>query len=233
MAYTGYATQFWAFGARGFDDSGRCVIASPEGVAATAAFLQALHDSGPADWPRQRWYELAMDFCAGRYGLIVDSDHYVAFYEMGERSAVKGRVGYALPPAGPSGRRASNMWTWLLVMNARSGNKPAAWRFMEWAAGRRFLLRSAFEGNMNPTRRSTWEDPEFRETAGKWGEFYAVTRELIERVGAVLITPFAGYRRVGDRWVKALRAAYAGDQGASEALEDAASDIDSMVTGAC
>ena len=110
--------------------------------------------------------------------------------------------------------------------------KPAAWRFMEWTAGRQFLLRSAFEGNMNPTRRSTWEDPKFRETAGKWGDFYAVTRELIERIGAVLITPIAGYRRVGDRSVKALRAAYAGDQGVREALENAASDIDSIVAGA-
>lgn len=230
--YTGYATQFWAYGARDFDDAGRCAIASPAGVAATAAFLQALHEAGPADWPNQRWYELAMDFCAGRYGLIVDSDHYVAFYEMGEKSAVKGRVGYTLPPVGPSGLRASNMWTWSLVMNGRSRRKAEAWRFIEWAAGRPFLLRSAFEGNMNPTRRSTWDDPSFRTAAGQWGNFYGVTRELIERVASVLVTPFAGYLQVGDRWVKALRGAFSGDQDVTEALQAAAADINSMVADA-
>jgi len=130
--YTGYATQFWAWGATDFDSSGRCAIASAQGVAATTAFLNALKDAGPSDWLNQRWYELAMDVAGGSYGLIVDSDHYVAYYEMGEKSAVKGRMGYALPPTGPAGR-VSNLWTWSLVMNARSRNKQAAWRFIEWA----------------------------------------------------------------------------------------------------
>jgi multiple sugar transport system substrate-binding protein len=63
-------------------------------------------------------------------------------------------VAYAETPVGPDGRRVSNMWTWSLVMNARSTDKTDAWRFIEWAGRREFLLRSAFEGNMNPTRRS-------------------------------------------------------------------------------
>lgn len=230
--YTGYATQFWAYGARDFDEAGRCAIGSPQGVAATTVFVEALRDAGPRDWLNQRWYELAMDFAAGRYGLIVDSDHYVAFYEMEGSSAVKGRVGYALPPVGPGGRRESNMWTWSLVMNARSRHKQEAWRFIEWAAGKEFLLRSAFEGNMNPTRRSTWDSPEFRAAAAGWGDFYRVTRRLIEHDGRVLVTPHAEYLRVGDRWARALRAAYAGDQGVAEALQSAASDIDAIVAAA-
>ena len=35
----------------------------------------------PADWPERPWYELALDFARGRYGVIVDSDHYVAYFE--------------------------------------------------------------------------------------------------------------------------------------------------------
>jgi multiple sugar transport system substrate-binding protein len=227
--YTGYATQFWAYGARDFDERGRCAIASPPGIAATRAFIEALRSAGPTEWLDQRWYELAMDFAAGRYGLIVDSDHYVAFYEMGENSAVRGKVGYFLPPAGPSGRRESNMWTWSLVMNAHSRNKRNAWRFIEWAAGKEFLLRSAFEGNMNPTRRSTWDAASFRAEAARWGTFAPVTRRLIETDARVLVTPVAGYRSIGDRWVRALRAAYAGDQGVEEALQSAAYDIDGLI----
>jgi multiple sugar transport system substrate-binding protein len=227
--YTGYATQFWASGARDFDETGRCVIGSPQGVAATRAFIDSLREAGPPDWLNQRWYELAKDFAAGRYGLIVDSDHYVAFYEMDDASAVKGKVGYSLPPIGPSGRRESNMWTWSLVMNSHSLNKQSAWSFIEWAAGRQFLKRAAFEGNMNPTRRSTWDDPDFRAAAMKWGDFYPVTRRLIESEARVLVSPVAGYLAIGDRWVRALRAAFSGSQGVAEALQSAAADIDSMI----
>ena len=116
--YTGYASQFWSWGATDFDESGRCAIASPAGVAATTAFIDALRQSGPTDFLNQRWYELALDFCAGRYGMIVDSDHYVAFYEDPAISSVLGQVGYAPPLEGPAGVAASNLWTWSLVMNA-------------------------------------------------------------------------------------------------------------------
>ena len=227
--YTGYATQFWAYGAQDFDDAGKCAIASPAGIAATEDFITGLRRSGPPAWLDQHWYELAMDFCADQYGLIVDSDHYVAFYENREKSQIAGRMGYALPPIGPGGKRASNMWTWSLVMNAKSQNKAAAWKFMEWAAGKKFLLRSAFEGNMNPTRRSTWDDPQFQAMAAAWGDFYPVARRLIEQEAKVLVTPNPHYLRLADRWVAAIRSAYAGEQGVADALRAAAADIDAMV----
>jgi multiple sugar transport system substrate-binding protein len=227
--YTGYATQFWAYGAQDFDNDGRCAIASPEGIAATEDFIAGLRRCGPPNWLDQHWYALAMDFCADKYGLIVDSDHYVAFYENRDNSQVAGRMGYTLPPLGPSGKRASNMWTWSLVMNAKSQDKAAAWKFMEWAGGKKFLLRSAFEGNMNPTRRSTWDDPQFKAMAATWGSFYDVARRLIEQDAKVLITPSPNYLQLADRWVRALRAAYAGEQSVADALRAAAADIDAMV----
>jgi multiple sugar transport system substrate-binding protein len=227
--YTGYATQFWSYGARDFDSNGRCAIASPEGVAATTHFIEALRQSGPPQWLDQRWYELAMDFCAGKYGFIVDSDHYTAFYENPSMSTIAGRTGYAAPPSGPTGIRASNMWTWSLVMNARSRNKANAWRFIEWAAGKSFLLRSAFEGNMNPTRKSTWDHERFHDASKGWGKFPEVARQLVEREAKVLVTPSPHYLRLADRWVRGLRDIYAGHQGTAEGLERAATDIDAIV----
>lgn len=141
--YTGFASQLWAYGGRDFDETGKCVIDSPEAARATRDIVEALHDAGPRDWLNQRWYELAMDFAHGDYGLIVDSDHYVAFFENPENSSVHGQVEYALPPLGPNGKRSANVWTWSAVMNARSRDKDTSWAFMEWATGRDFLLRSA------------------------------------------------------------------------------------------
>jgi multiple sugar transport system substrate-binding protein len=226
--YTGYATQLWSCGARDFDEYGACAISSDVAVRVTTEFIEALRRSGPTDWLEQRWYELALDFAKGSYGLIVDSDHYVAYFEDPKTSALVGEIAYALPPAGPDGSRRPNLWTWSLVVNAHTADAASAWRFVEWASSKAFLLRSAFEGNMNPTRRSVWDDPGFREHARPWGGFYDVARRLIEHEAFVLVTPTPGYLRIAERWVQALLDSYAGaDVGA--ALAAASTDIDGLV----
>ena len=227
--YTGYATQFWSYGATDFDPSGHCAIASPEGVAATEDFIRAFRAAGPTDWTEQRWYELALDFAHGRYGLLVDSDHYVAYFEDAEQSELVGRIGYALPPAGPTGIVAPNLWTWSMVMNAHSPHKDAAWELIEWATSSEFLLRSALEGNMNPTRASVWDDPSFAAMTAPWGRFHEVSRRLVEDLGQVLVRPAVNYRDVASRWTQALHQAYTGTATVADALTAAASDIDTIV----
>ena len=229
--YTGYATQFWTYGGTDFDESGRCAIASPAGVRATQDFMTALKSAGPSDWPNQRWYELALDFANGKYGLLVDSDHYVAFFEDPKLSSQVGKMGYALPPKGPTGLVKPNLWTWSVVMNARSKNKLAAWDFIEWATSKEFLLRSTFEGNMNPTRASIWNDPTFIQHTQAWGNFYPVSRKLVEELGQVLVTPVGNYLDIATRWTKALLDIYAEVDSTQEALNKAARDIDQMVQG--
>ena len=226
--YTGYASQIWSCGGRDFDDDLRCAIASPEVVAPTEAFIAALRAAGPPSWTEQRWYELALDFGKGDYGLIVDSDHYVAIFEDPALSPLAGQIGYAPPPAGPGGTVRPNLWTWSLVMNANSRSKSAAWQFMEWASSSEFLLRSVFDGNMNPTRRSVWDAPSFAEHVAAWGDFASVSRELVEQRASVLVTPAVNYIAIAARWVQALRDAYLGTTGVAEALRLAAADIDEL-----
>ena len=161
----------------------------------------------------------------------MDSDHYVAYFESMEHSSQVGRIGYALPPAGPGGLRLPNLWTWSLVMNARSSRKQAAWDFIQWASSRSFLLRSAFEGNMNPTRRSVWDDEAFVRHTRPWGTFYAVSRRLAEELGSVLVTPSANYLGIASRWTRALLDAYTGRDTVKKALTRAARDIDGMARG--
>src|SRR3954470_11835475 len=227
--YTGFATQLWSCGGSDFA-GGRCTIAAPEAVRATEDFVAALHAAGPTGWPDQRWYELALDFARGRYGLMVDSDHYVAYFEEPATSSLVGEIAYALPPLGPTGVRRPNLWTWSVAMNTRARDREEAWRFVEWATGRDFLLRSAFEGNMNPTRASVWDDGRFRAHTARWGAFHDVARTLIERDASVLVTPAPNYLAVGSRWVEALLDVYRRHAGAAEALQIAAPEIDDLVT---
>jgi multiple sugar transport system substrate-binding protein len=223
--YTGFATQLWSCGGRDFDPDGRAAFADAEAIDVTAAFIEALRESGPVDWTQQRWYELALDFGRGRYALLVDSDHYVAFFEDGQHSGLVGRIGYALPPAGPAGDRRPNLWTWSLAMTAASRDKPAARDFIAWAASKPFLTRSAGEGNMNPTRKSTWDDPGFQALVAPWGDFAAVSRSLLDDYASVLVTPTPRYREIALRWTEALREAYDG-RDVGDALRAAATDAE-------
>jgi multiple sugar transport system substrate-binding protein len=229
--YTGFATQFWSYGASDFEN-GRCAIAAPASLRATSDFLAALRGSGPPNWPDQRWYELALDFARGRYALLVDSDHYVAYFEDPALSKLVGEIGYTPPPLGPTGSCRPNLWTWSVVMNSRVRDPDAAWQFVEWATGKEFLLRSVFEGNMNPTRSSIWDDERFRQHTSGWGSFYDVARTLIERDAFVLVTPAANYLEIANRWVEALLHSYTESDEIADALETAAADIDQLVTSA-
>ncbi len=226
--YTGFATQFWSYGASDFEN-GRCALAAPASIQATTDFIAALRGAGPSNWLDQRWYELALDFARGQYALLVDSDHYVAYFEDPAYSELVGEIGYAPPPRGPTGLRRPNLWTWSVVMNSRVRDSAAAWQFFEWATGREFLRRSVFEGNMNPTRSSIWDDDRFREHTSGWGAFYDVARTLIERDAFVLVTPAPRYLEIASRWVEALLDVYAERAEISVALETAAADIDELV----
>jgi len=227
--YTGFATQLWSCGGRDFDPDGSCAIASDAAVEVARTLSDAIRVAGPPDWTSQAWYELAIDFANGNYGLLVDSDHYVAYFENPRLSNVMGKVRYALPPAGPGGIRRPNMWMWSMVMNARSEVPEAAWEFMTWASSPEFLTRAALQGNMNPTRQSTWADPEFAERASQWHEFPGVAMELVGNLGQVLVTPAINYIEVARRWTKALRDAYRGNGTLEQCLTAAANDIDQLV----
>jgi multiple sugar transport system substrate-binding protein len=114
-------------------------------------------------------------------------------------------------------------------MNTRARDHDEAWRFVEWATGREFLLRSAFEGNLNPTRAGIWDDQAFRSYTAAWGDFHEVARTLIERDASVLVTPASNYLAVATRWVEALLDIHGGRSDAGGALERAAADIDALV----
>src|SRR5262249_61050826 len=143
-----------------------------------------------------------------RHALLVDSAYYVPYCEDPAYSELGGETGSAPPPLGPTGSRRPNVWTWSVVMNSRVRDGDAAWRFIEWATDRDFLYRSVFEGNMNPTRSSIWDDEGFRTHTSGWGAFYDVARTLVERDASVLVTPAANYLEIASRWVPALLTAY-------------------------
>jgi hypothetical protein len=90
-------------------------------------------------------------------------------------------------------------------------------------------MRSAFEGNMNPTRRSTWDSSRFLEAASEWGDFAVVARKLVEEIAEIQVTPCVNYIDVARRWTRALLDAYQDLDSVESHLRTAAAEIDKLV----
>ena len=196
--YTGFATQFWSYGGADFED-GRCALASP----ASRPGDRRLPRRAPRRRPDRTGSTSAGTSSrstspAGGTALLVDSDHYVAYFEDPATSELVGEIGYAPPPVGPDRRAAAEPLD--LVgrhEHAAPRDRDAAWRFVEWATGSEFLLRSAFEGNMNPTRSSIWDDERFRAHTSRLGRVLRRrARRLIERDASCSSRPAANYLEI-------------------------------------
>ena len=71
----------------------------------------------------------------------------------------KEKIGYALFPAGDTGRKPYSTTAWAIGINANSARKDAAWAFIEWASGRDMVLQAQKIGNPG-ARSSLWHDEE-------------------------------------------------------------------------
>ena len=115
-------------------------------------------------------------------------------------------------------------------MNAASKNKNAAWRFLAWSTSKEMLQRTVPFENINPTRRSVWDDPKTVE-ATNWngGEYRRTAQLLLSKYARIRWTPSTYVTQAGDRWAAALQEIYEGKRTAEEALRSAAADINQMV----
>jgi len=227
----GYYTAFATYGGKDFDERMRCIINSPQGVKITEIWVDTIKKYGPPDWTAVTWYEMMERFATGKYGMIVDCDFFAATYEDPQKSAIAGKVGYALAPKGPDGKIRSNIWTWALGMNAKSKNKEAAWYFIQWVTSKEILLKSALYGNLDPVRKSVWNHPDVVKMVSKWdgGNWRKVVTENLEKYAAWRPSPQTELVGMWTRWIEALHEVWAGRATVKAALDAAAKDIDALM----
>ncbi|WP_261165836.1 sugar ABC transporter substrate-binding protein [Microbacterium sp. Marseille-Q6965] len=218
-----FSTFLLAHGGKDIVD-GKAAVNSPEAVAAAEDWVE-LMQYAPESASTYTWYEAQQDFIAGNAAFYIDADHMAPDFE---KSAIGGKVGYALPPEGPEGR-GSSMWVWSLGMNASSPNKDAAWQFIQWASSKESLTAAIELGNMNPTRVSVGEGPEMAEATAEWGDYNAVWQEILSEYAQWAYTPSAVWPEVGDIWTTELQAASIGQKSVQEAMDDAAAQIDQLI----
>jgi multiple sugar transport system substrate-binding protein len=156
------ATSQWvdflhSFGGDWLDRDGNVAIDSPQSIAALQFYGRLLRDYGPRDATRIGWYESVSLFMRGGAAMIYDANLFRTHYEDRQHSTVYEDLGYAVIPAGPAGP-VPHVSHWGLAIYPKSGNKAAAWLFIQWATAREQSLAAHLAG-IPSARESVWKHP--------------------------------------------------------------------------
>ncbi len=225
----GYGSMFWTYGGKDFDANFNCQINNEIGVQVTDLWAKLMQDAAPKDVINYTWYEAQDNFNAGKSAMFIDADHMAQAFEA-KGSPVAGKVGYAPPPSGPNGEPPrTSLWMWSTAMSAASKNKNAAWLWLQWAASKDILTRSAVAGNINPCRISVANSPEVAAYMKDWGDYQKTYIMLMDKVVALNWAPMKEMSQIGDRWAVAVQEVILGSKSSKDALDAAAADINAIV----
>ncbi len=156
-AVTQFSSYLYNYGGD-FIEDGYAVFNTPEALAAFAYYGELLGEYGPPGVTNMSWPQAQALFAAGSAAMWTDASVLIAGLLDPETSQVADVLGVAPFPAGPRGNSPYMVVPWALAISAQSENQEAAWRFMEWAAGKAVAVRAQAAG-LTMARTSAWEDP--------------------------------------------------------------------------
>ncbi|MBE3571839.1 MAG: sugar ABC transporter substrate-binding protein [Moorella humiferrea] len=201
LAVSQFAGYLFGFGGDFLKD-GKCVLDTPEAVAAFKYYGKLLHDYGPPGTTNMSWPQASALFASGKAAMLTDSSGILSAIIDPSKSTVADKVGFAVFPAGPKGLHPYFGAPWALSISASSKHKEAAWEFVKWLSSKEVMKKAQLVGNTG-TRKSVWNDPEvlakmpkgFAEVVEKSGEVgvpYCVPRmtavgEARDAIGEVIV----------------------------------------------
>ena len=143
-------------------------------------------------------------------------------------SKVVGKLGFAVPPAGPDGLFPP-FTAQGYGINGASRHKEAAFAFLAWATDAATMKDVALSSTfLAVTRNSVWNDPDFRKKYDfdyGHGTFVDAYRATLKVAPAWYRPAFRDYRSVADRVGLALQEAVVGQRSSKDALDAAQADV--------
>jgi multiple sugar transport system substrate-binding protein len=156
------ATSQWApfllsLGGAWLTRDGEPAINNSEAIQAFDLYGRLLRNYGPPGAVNYHWYEAVSLYSQGKAALFCEVSSRMFFFEDPSKSKVVGKVGYALFPAGPAGRRPT-MEVWSVAVSSKSKKKEAAYLFAEYVASKDPGIKMHIQG-IPSVRASVWKDP--------------------------------------------------------------------------
>lgn len=153
MSGAPFVTIVNAFGGRFYDMEWNATIDTPEQRAAWQMYKKVLREAGQSDILSYTYNECIALMQSGKAGIYYDATSIAPPLEA-KGSAVRGKVGYVMPPHQKMKSNTSWLWNWAMGINPKSSaeNKQAVFDFMLWATSKDFIKMTV---ELDPTGAST------------------------------------------------------------------------------
>ncbi|MBD3308365.1 extracellular solute-binding protein [candidate division KSB3 bacterium] len=153
MSGAPFVTMVNAFGGRFYDMEWNATIDTPEQRAAWKMYKKILREAGQPDILSYTYNECIALMQSGNCGIYYDATSIAPPLEA-EGSAVRGKVGYAMPPHQKMKTNTSWLWNWAMGINPKSSEekKNAVFDFMLWATSKDYIKMTV---ELDPTGAST------------------------------------------------------------------------------
>lgn len=219
----------FSFGGDFIGKDGKSALTSPEAVKAMDYYVGMLRKYGPPGVINFNWSEASAVFLQGQAALYFDGVNFAGQFEDETKSKVKGKVGYAVLPAGPGQKGpVSPTFSTGFSVSSKSKNKQAAYYFVQWATSKD-VQKKFHLGGGGGMRESVWNDPEVKAKAKmppEWSQAYLESLK-VGRLGLPYIAQVTEYRDIiGVAIQKAIQGAEA-----RAVLEDAHKDFQKLLDG--
>ncbi|HEV8389338.1 MAG TPA: extracellular solute-binding protein [Dongiaceae bacterium] len=234
--HPGFLSGYSNYGQRDFtvtDGKLKAAMNTKESKAYHELWVKMIQDSGPKNWSTYTWYQVGTDLGAGASAMIFDAD-ILGYFMNGGDNKEKGNIGYAPFAANPSASAPTpNVWIWSLALSSYSGQKDAAWYFMQWASSVEHDLFGARKMDfVNPVRASVWKDEEFRGRIDKSYPGYLNQHDTSAPGAKIYFTAQPLFFDLTTQWAETLQKMVAKQVPVDEGLDQLAASVDKQLKDA-
>lgn len=190
-----FGTILYGYGAQWFDMDWQPQMETPEMKAAWEFYKKLQTDAGAKDVTSNGYTETLNLMASGNAAIYYDATVSAGVFE-GDDSPIKGKMGYALAPAGPGKGNTQTIGGWGLSVTSSSKNKDAAFKYLSWVTSKDYVeLVAERDGWINVpsgARTSTYENDNYKKVAS----FADITLKSLSTCSfdhpAVNPTPYTG-----------------------------------------
>lgn len=226
-----FGTILYAYGAQWFDMNWKPQLQTKEMKAAWEFYKKLENETGAKDVTSNGYTETLNLMASGKAAIYYDATVSAAVFE-GEKSAIKGKVGYALSPSGPGKGNTQTIGGWGLAITAKTKHMEEAFKYLAWVTGKEYVELVAKEkGWINVpsgARTSTYTNANYKAVAS----FADITLKSLSGASfdkqAVGQTPYTGnslpnipeYASIGEQVGQILADYVSGGKSIDDALAE-------------
>ncbi len=230
-----WPSLFLAWGGQWFDANGMPQVNSEAGVKSLEYYCELLQNYGPAGVENWDWPEIMEAFAGGNVAQFIDSNSTASIIENPNKSKMSGKTSYQRWPKGPSGRRVTSIWNWVMPINSvlPEKKKIATWLYIQWMGSRPTQFSSAVYKETpdavvrtGVTRLSIWSDPEYRKVINFTPDYAdVVLTSMKEDTDSDWRPRVPQWPKIGEVMAVAIQAALVKQETPKAALDNANAEI--------